>query len=64
MKGGSPRGVMVKGSNYGLEPQSCYYVLFRINTLGKGIIIIRCILTFDPAKNAIHGDAAEGSDTF
>ena len=24
----------------------------------------RCILTFDPAQNAIQGDAPEGSDTF
>ena len=23
-----------------------------------------CILTFDPAKNAIQGDAPEGGDTF
>ena len=23
-----------------------------------------CILTFDPAKNVIQGDAPEGSDTF
>ena len=23
-----------------------------------------CILAFDPAKNAIQGDAPEGSDTF
>ena len=40
--GGCPRGVMVKAMDYGIVvsefvPQSLYYVLFRANTLGKGM---------------------------
>ena len=39
---GGPRGVMVKAMDCGIvvsefELQSCYYVHFRANTLGKGI---------------------------
>ena len=39
---GCPRGVMVKAMDCGIvvsefELQSCYYVHFRSNTLGKGI---------------------------
>ena len=40
--GGCPRGVMVKAMNCGIVVrefvlQSRYYVLFRANTLGKGM---------------------------
>ena len=40
MWGGGPRGVMVKAMDGGIvvsefELQSCYYVHFRANTLGK-----------------------------
>ncbi len=35
-----------------------YYFIVRF--FGGGC----CILTFDPAQNAIQGDAPEGSDTF
>ena len=39
---GYPRGVMVKAMDYGIVVsefvlQSCYYVHFRTNTLGKGM---------------------------
>ena len=41
-QGGCPRGVMVKAIDCGIVvhefvPQSCYYVHFRANTLGKGM---------------------------
>ena len=41
-KGGGPRGVMVKAMDCGIVVsefvlQSCYYVHFRVNTLGKGM---------------------------
>ena len=40
--GGCPRGVMVKAMDCGIVVsefilQSCYYVHFRANTLGKGM---------------------------
>ena len=42
-KGGCPRGVMVKAMDCGIVVrefvlQSCYYVHFRANTIGKGMI--------------------------
>ncbi len=42
VQGVGPRGVMVKAMDYGIvvsefELQSCYYVHFRTNTLGKGM---------------------------
>ena len=41
-QGGCPRGVMVKAMDCGIVVsefvlQSCYYVHFRVNTLGKGM---------------------------
>ena len=41
-QGGCPRGVMVKAMDSGIVVrefvlQSCYYVHFRANTLGKGM---------------------------
>ena len=40
--GGCPRGVMVKAMvceivTREFELQSCYYIYFRVNTLGKGM---------------------------
>ena len=40
------------------------YLLDKENMLDKKPIAHCCILTFDPVKNAIQGDAPEGSDTF
>ena len=42
---GCPRGVMVKAMDCGIivrefVPQSCYYVHFRENTLGKGMKLL------------------------
>ena len=42
LQGGCPRSVMVKAMDCGIEVsefalQSCYYVHFRANTLGKGM---------------------------
>ena len=43
--GEGPRGVMVKAMDYGIvesefELQSCYYIHFRTNTLGKGMNLL------------------------
>ena len=45
MSRGCPRGVMVKATDCGIvvnefELQSCYYVHFRTNTLGKGMNLL------------------------
>ena len=49
------------------------YVCMYVSTSGMSMVIFqkKVILTklvmfwpFDPAKNAIHGDAPEGGDTF
>ena len=47
-------------SNSSAEMQSVYSSALTDCTTN----ILCCILTFDPAQNAIQGDAPEGSDTF
>ena len=41
-------------------------MMFQFNMLATTLqgVLHKCILTFDPAKNAIQSDAPEGSDTF